>query len=127
MVPDGTLVREQRQPTREIAEVGDKFLSVRRPPDGSRNLLPIPSGMKPMFEALRHAVSGDAEALAEGFAPTLVSEGSPWRVRLDPRAEEAGDAAGDLEIVLVGCGASLRGMELTRENGSVRKIFLGRP
>ncbi len=130
MLRDGTLVREQRRPTREVAEIGDRFLSVRRPPEGSRNLLPIPSGMKPVFEALRHAAAGDAEALAEKFSPTLVSEGVPWRVRLVPRAGEAAGAAageaGELEIVLVGCGASLRGMELIRENGGVRRIFLGR-
>lgn len=126
MLRDGTLVREQRRPTREVAEIGDRFLSVRRPPEGSRNLLPIPSGMKPVFEALRHAAAGDAAALAERFSPRLVSEGVPWRVRLVPRAGEAGGESGELEIVLVGCGASLRGMELIRGSGGVRRIFLGR-
>ena len=123
MAPDGTLIREQRRPAREVAEIGDTFLSIRRPREGSRNLLPIPSGMKPMFDALRHAIAGETEALMEGFSPELVSEGSPWRVRLAPGAGEADD----LGIVLVGCGASLRGMELIREGGSLRRIFLGRP
>lgn len=120
---DGTLVREQRRPRPEIAEIGEAFLSVRDAPDRSRNLVPIPSEMKPMFDALRQVIAGDVDAIAAGFSLALVTDAPLWRVGLSPR--QAGP--GELDIVLVGCGASLRGLEIAREGGSTRKIILGRP
>jgi len=114
----GDLVRDQRQPRREISEVGQSFLSVRDGPDAPENMWPIPGPARPMFAAMRQAVSGDAMALTRDFTLELVSDVPIWRVRLVPEDSELRGVG----IVLIGCGATLVGMELSQPGG-IRRIL----
>jgi len=114
----GRLVRDQHRPRREISEVGETLLSIRQGPGAPENLMPIPDSARPMFEAIRHAVVGDAAAIARGFELELVATRPLWRVRLRPK--DAG--ARGTEISLIGCGEVLRGMEIVQPNG-VRRVL----
>jgi len=114
----GHLVRDQRRPRREISEIGHNFLSVRKGPDEPENLLPIPAAARPMFEAIRHAVSGDTKAITRDFLLDLVATAPWWRVRLVPRDPDMRETG----ILLVGCGARLGGMEITQPGG-VRRVL----
>ncbi|HUF87991.1 MAG TPA: hypothetical protein VMM59_11470 [Thermohalobaculum sp.] len=118
MTADGRLVRDQRRPEREISEIGESFVSVRQGPDAPENLLPVPSELKPMLDAIRGVVGGDAEAIAAAFDLELVASAPLWRVRLVP----SDSAARGIELVVAGCGARLRGMEV-RQPGGVRRVI----
>ena len=117
IAPDGRLVREQARPRPEISEIGEDFITIRRPPDAEPNLLPIPSEVRPMVDLLRLVLSGQAGMLATRFAPELVPGGPLWRVRL---AEPGG--AEKVSLFLLGCGAALRGIEIL-EGGGVRRVI----
>ncbi len=118
MTRSGRLVRDQHRPRREISEIGQSFHSVRKGPEEPENLLPIPSAARPMFDAIRHAVSGDAEAITREFSIELLAAAPSWRVRLVPR--EPGER--EIDIILVGCGAVLTGMEIAQPKG-VRRVL----
>jgi hypothetical protein len=114
----GRLLKDQRLPRREISEIGEAFISVRATPEGPANLLPIPAEFRPMLDAMRLVIAGDAAAIAEAFALELQPGEPGWRVRLvsrDPRAPE-------MRIALVGCGTVLQAIEIEQARG-VRRIL----
>jgi len=115
---DGRLLRDQMRPRREISEVGDDFVTLREAPDGPANLIPIPAEARPMFAAIRHAIAGEAAAIARDFALTLEPAPAGWRVRLVPK----GAQAQAVEVVLAGCGAVLTGMEIVQPGG-LRRVM----
>jgi hypothetical protein len=115
---DGRLLKDQRMPRREISEIGDAFISVRQTPEGPVNLLPIPAEFRPMLDAMRLVVTGDAKAVADEFAVDLLPEGPGWHIRLvatDPAAPE-------MRIGLIGCGTALKAIEIEQADG-VRRIL----
>lgn len=118
MTADGHLVKDQRRPRREVSEIGESRVSVRQGPDAPENLLPIPSELKPMLDAIRGVVSGDTEVITAAFNMELSATAPLWRVRLVP--SDAG--ASGIEIVVAGCGARLRGMEV-RQPGGIERVI----
>jgi hypothetical protein len=115
---DGRLLKDQRTPRREISEVGDAFISLRQTPEGPVNLLPVPAELRPMLDAIRRAVTGDAKTIADEFTVDLLPEGPGWRIRLVPKDP----AAPEMQIGLIGCGAALRVIEIEHAGG-VRRIL----
>ena len=116
----GRLLKDQHMPRREISEVGEAFISVRATPEGPANLLPIPAEFRPMLDAIRLVISGDAEATADAFTLDLLPGGPGWRVRLvsrDPDPE-----APEMQIALIGCGTVLQAIEIEHARG-VRRIM----
>jgi hypothetical protein len=114
----GRLLKDQRLPRREISEIGEAFISVRAAPEGPVNLLPIPAELRPMLDAMRLVIAGDAAATADAFALDLLPGEPGWRVRLvsrDPRAPA-------MRIALVGCGTVLQAIEIEQARG-VRRIL----
>ncbi|MDT8344641.1 MAG: hypothetical protein RQ752_09430 [Thermohalobaculum sp.] len=120
VAPDGWLVKAQARPRVEISEVGEDVVSLRDAPETERNLLPIPPEARPVLEALRAVMSGNLALLAERFAPALVSDTSLWRVRL--AVHQTPDV---LPVILIGCGAVLRGIEINEPGGIRRLIAFG--
>jgi hypothetical protein len=118
----GRLLKDQRVPRREISEIGAEFISVRETPEGPANLLPIPDALRPMLDAIRLVVAGDAEGISEQFGLELLAGGPGWRVGLVPRAAEAPE----MRIVLIGCGAVLRAIEIEQARGVRRVMILER-
>lgn len=114
----GRLVKDQIIPQREISEIGDRFLSVREAPDGPTNLLPIPATARPMLDAIRLVVAGDAGALANEFTLDLQPGGPGWRIGLASKNAEVSET----QITLTGCGDGLQAIEIEQERG-VRRIF----
>jgi hypothetical protein len=115
---DGRLVKDQQIPQREISEIGEAFVSVREAPEGPANLLPIPAEVRPMLDAIRLVIAGDAGAVADKFALDLAPGGPGWRVRLVARDPDAPE----MQIALIGCGTVLRSIEIDQARG-VRRIF----
>lgn len=116
-LPDGRLVKDQTSPRREISEIGDGIISIRRSPEGEANLLPVPSEMLPMLRILGLAAGGRLEEAAD--ASELGFEMTPegWRVALSP---------GDGPVVhLAGCGRRLSRIEIREPDGVERVYFLG--
>lgn len=114
----GRLLKDQHMPRREISEVGEAFISVREAPDGPANLLPIPAEFRPMFEAIRLVIAGDAEATADAFALDLLPGGPGWRIGLVSRDPDAPE----MPIALIGCGTVLHAIEIGQAGG-VRRIM----
>ena len=56
---DGTLVRDQEVPERQISEVGDTMLATRAAPEAEATLYPILGEVRPMLLALRRMLAGD--------------------------------------------------------------------
>ena len=122
VTPNGRLLKDQRQPKPEISVVGDQFISVSETRDGPTNLLPIPDALRPMLDAIRLVVAGDAEGISEQFGLELLAGGPGWRVGLVPRAAEVPE----MRIVLLGCGAVLRAIEIEQARGVRRVMILER-
>jgi hypothetical protein len=115
---DGHLLRDQHSPQREISEIGGTFISVRATPEGPVNLLLIPAELRPMLDAIRFVVAGDARATADDFVLNLLTGASGWRVEMIPKDHEAPE----MQIVLVGCGTVLQAIEIEQAHG-VRRII----
>lgn len=115
---NGKLLRDQTRPRREISEVGDDIITLREAPGGPANIVPIPSEARPMFAAIRHAIASDAAAIARDFSLALEPAPAGWRVRLVPEDPDARA----VEVVLVGCGAVLTGMEIVQPGG-LRRVM----
>lgn len=115
---DGHLLKDQYMPRRELSEIGEAFISVRETPDGPVNLLPIPTEIRPMLDAMRLVVTGNATGVADEFAVDLLPKASGWHIRLVPRDP----AASGMQIGLSGCGTFLHAIEIDQPGG-VRRIF----
>lgn len=114
---DGTLVRDQEVPRRQISEVGDTMLATRAAPESEPTLYPILGEVRPMLLALRRLLAGDGNAIAAGFATELSADATGWVLTLRPRGEAEGPA-----LTFSGCGDSLRGLEIPERDGVVRSI-----
>ena len=119
---DGHLLKDQHRPRREISEIGDAFISVRQTPDGPVNLLPIPAEFRPMLDAMRLVVTGDAKGVADEFMADLLPDGPGWHIRLLP----TDPAAPEMQIGLIGCGTSLNAIEIEQADGVRRVLTLER-
>ena len=115
---DRRLLKDQRLPRREISEIGEEFISVRDTPEGPVNLLPIPAEFRPMLDAMRLVVTGDATGVADEFTVALLPGGPGWHIRLAPRDP----AAPAMRIGLFGCGTLLQAIEIEQADG-VRRIL----
>lgn len=115
---DGHLLKDQQIPRREISEIGDGFISVRQTPEGPVNLLPIPAEFRPMLDAMRLVVTGNATGVAAEFSVDLLPEAPGWHIRLVPK----GPAAPEMQILLVGCGTALQVIKI-EQAGGVRRIL----
>jgi len=118
----GHLLRDQRIPRREISEIGDAFVSVRQTPEGPVNLLPIPVALRPMLDAMRLVMTGDAGAIADQFTVEPLGEGPGWHIRLVPKDP----VASGMQIGLLGCGAVLTVIEIEQAGGVRRVLTLER-
>lgn len=122
VTPNGRLLKDQRQPNREISVIGDQFISVSETRDGSTNLLPIPAQLRPMLDALRLVVIGDIKAIADEFALDLLPGEPGWRIGLVSK----GLKAPELQIALIGCGSALQAIEIDQARGVRRVMTLER-
>jgi len=105
-------------PQREISEIGEAFISVRETPEGPANLLPIPAEVRPMLDAIRLVIAGDAGAIVDKFVLDLAAGKPGWRVRLAARDPDAPE----MQIALIGCGTVLRSIEIDQARGVRRKF-----
>ncbi|MEM1382646.1 MAG: hypothetical protein AAF713_09155 [Pseudomonadota bacterium] len=112
---NGTLIRHQREPVEEIAEIGEAFIALRRDPDEIATLVPIPADIAPIFALLRRILSVGS---VDGAGLSLSPDPGGWRI-------DAGPETGGM--VLRGCGAVLQGLEIAEPGGVLRRItFRGR-
>ena len=118
VLPDGTLVKDQSWPRREISEVGERFLSVRRGPDAEANVLPIPSAMRPALRVLRLLVASDLRSAGSAFEMGLGTDDAGWEVTLTPTLPEARG----IRIMLLGCGNQLRRVKIL-EAGAIERHY----
>jgi hypothetical protein len=95
---------------------------VREKPAGPVDLLPIPANLRPILDALRLAVTGDAEGIVDKFAVDLLPYSPGWHIRLAPRAP----AAPPTTIGFFGCGNALQVIEISQEGGVRRVLTLER-
>jgi hypothetical protein len=114
---DGTLVRDQEVPSRQISEVGDTMLATRAAPGAEATLYPILGEVRPMLLALRRMLAGNGNAIAAAFATDLAADATGWVLTLRPRGETDGTA-----LSFAGCGDSLRAMQIPERDGVVRSI-----
>lgn len=117
---DGSLIKDQTAPTREITEVGQTFISVKTGPEEEENLLLIPDDARPMLNAIRGVLMGDERAVAKDFRMQLSSEGGAWRIVLVPKADS------DYLITVTGCDDSLLSMEIREPDGVERILTFDR-
>lgn len=103
--PDGTLVRDQVTPRREISRVGDLLVSVQGNGAAEPTLFPVPDEMQPLIASIRLLLTGET---VDSEAATLSTGRAGWRL----------DLAG---ASLSGCGASPETLE-TRDSSGVRRI-----
>lgn len=119
---DGTLVRDQTIPERQISEVGDSMLTTRAGPGAEPVLYPVPAELRPMLAAIRGVLAGDAAAIEAGFAASLSSDEPGWTLVLRPVAD-----APVAEVDFAGCGSVLRRMEIAGSDNVHRSVtFLPR-
>lgn len=114
---NGTLVREQATPERQISEVGDRMLSTRASPAAERTLYPIPGEARPMLLALRNMLAGDGAAVLADFTAELTARATGWTLSLRPRGAAEGPV-----LIFNGCGETLRALEITQGDGVVRSF-----
>ncbi len=114
---DGTLVREQKTPERQISEVGDRMLSTRSSPQAEPTLYPIPGELRPMLLALRRMLAGDAGAIQADFTTELSTGATGWALALRPHGAAEGAA-----LTFTGCGDRLTSLEIAGRDGVVRSI-----
>jgi hypothetical protein len=114
---DGTLVRDQEVPERQISEVGDTMLATRAAPGAEPTLYPILGEVRPMLMALRRMLAGDGKAIAADFVTDLSADASGWVLTLRPRAEPDGQP-----LTFAGCGATLRALEIPERDGVARSF-----
>jgi hypothetical protein len=118
VAPDGRLLKEQHIPFRETSEVGDSFVSIRKPPEAGPNLLPIPDKYRPMLDAMRFVITGNRAAIAEHFDLALQTGASGWVIGLSSR--RPGNSA--MMVSISGCGAVLQGFEILQAD-NVRRVI----
>ena len=119
---DGRLLKDQHIPRREISEIGDAFISLRETPEGAANLLPIPAEFRPMLDAMRLVVTGDAKGVDAEFMVDLLPEAPGWHIRLVPKDP----ASPEMRIRLTGCGAVLQVIDIAGADGVRRVLTLER-
>ncbi len=117
LAQDGTLVRDQVVPERQISEVGENFVTVRDGPDTEPNLYPIPGELRPMLSALRGLLAGDLAVLEATFAADLSTGESGWILTLKPLSDPSLPA-----IDFAGCGNMLQRMEIDGGDGIRRTL-----
>lgn len=117
ITPDGSLVRDQTAPERQISEIGERFLTTRSGPDAEPSLYPIPEAAQPVLAAIRGVLAGDTEAIEIGFATDLSSDGGGWRLVLRPA-----DGSAKPEIRFAGCGPVLDWTEVATDDGVRRTV-----
>ncbi|MEO1092804.1 MAG: hypothetical protein AAFX81_19445 [Pseudomonadota bacterium] len=107
--PEGSLVRDQTHPTREIAEIGPSLLGLRKPPDFDVEYWPLEEAAQAQFGLIRALLSG---RLGEAV-PTadIRPDESGWRLT-------AGEA-----VALTGCGSVVSSVEVVQEDG-VRRVYV---
>lgn len=120
VAPDGTLVRDQRWPEREISEIGTRVIRVRPAPGAPANTLPIPEAIRPMLAALRAVAERRLGDLAATYPLTLDTAAGGWVVMLTPEG-------GRHRIALAGCGGRLEGLRLLDPDGAERVITFEAP
>jgi hypothetical protein len=114
---NGTLVRDQATPERQISEVGDRMLAMRATPGAEPTLYPIPEDARPMLQALRRVLAGDGKAIMADFSAELSGRAGGWIVTLRPL-----DRADGAALTFAGCGDVLQEVKLPERNGTVRSI-----
>jgi hypothetical protein len=113
---DGTMMRDQITPKREISEIGETTARLRTSPEADPTLFPIPDRLRGTLQAMRLVLTG--EALPEGVETGLSADEGGWRLTLDLGS---GPTA-----TLFGCGKRARGIETENETGIRRTVrFLG--
>lgn len=114
--PDGTLVRDQTDPKREVSELRETVVVVRSPPDGEANLLPMPDHVQQLARTLRFLLRfADGPGL-EADTTRLADEDGHWRLGI------GGTTPHKPTILIRGCGTSLDRITLA-EGGQVRRVI----
>ena len=121
MADDGTLIRAQEYPEREIAEIGRNTIRLRSDPDAEANLVPIPEDIEPMLATVRALVAGEPRSILETYSVELLPHEGGWQVVVD-----SDNPMGALtHLAVIGCGETLRAVELDLADGGRRRIVLG--
>ncbi len=118
---DGVLVKDQKTPKREISEIDQRVITVRKGPGAEANLLPLPDEIARFANALRALMSGSGQAVLDEFAAELMPVENGWKTKLSPLEEAR------LSLDLVGCGARLTGMTLYEPDGVTRRLTFATP
>lgn len=122
---DGTLIRHQKRPREEIAEIGERFVRISRPVDGSgdayENLLPTPPAVARFATLMRSVLAGATEAALAGQEARLETTTSGWTLTLTPA-----EGTDRTPILLSGCGPRLRAVTLRMDGSVERRILLDR-
>ena len=109
---DGALVRDQVTPRREISEIGDATVRLRKGPDQDPAIFPIPARLTGTVQAMRLVLTGGK--LPQGSAASLSAGGTGWRLGIDLGI---GPSA-----TLFGCGRRIHGIETENMTGTRRTV-----
>ena len=114
---DKTVLRRQVVPKREELEIGPDWITVRR--NGTKEQRPIPKKIQPLLRLLRAIVLGGQKKIDTALVGALEIDDYGWRLPVSPQLGQT------QQIILVGCGAELLGIDLIISNTQSRTIRFG--
>ena len=114
---DETVLRRQVVPKHEELEIGPDWITVRR--NGTNEQRPIPKKIQPLLRQLRAIVLGEQQNRNTAFVGALEIDNDGWRLPVSPQPGQI------QQIILVGCGAKLLGIDFIISNTQSRTIRFG--
>lgn len=119
---NGSLIRHQIKPEKEVTRIGENFIFQQRDSDGGEtNIFPIPSSLAPLLSSLRSIVGQTAKTTLMKLPHKLETDTAGWRLTLETDAADT-QSARDTRIVLEGCGNVLRSLEMRLPSRERRRI-----
>lgn len=114
------LEKRTLEPAEELFLIQGDQVTLERPGRGVRETISLDAApeVRPLVEALRGTLAGDAARLAQHHAVTFSGTPAAWRIVLVPRSQRVRGAV--QRIVLEGEGAFLRMVETQGNDGRTR-------
>ncbi len=114
---DETVLRRQDVPKREELEIGPGWITVRR--NGTDEHRPIPDKLQPLLRQLRAIVLGGRQHRDTLLVGALEIGNDGWKLPISPQPGQ------NQQIILIGCGTELLGIDFIVSNTQSRAIRFG--
>ena len=117
------LEKHTTEPMEEILRIQGEMLTLERPQRGERQSLSLDRApeIRPLVEALRATLAGDAATLERHHEVSLTGTAAAWEMVLVPRSGRTRAAV--QRVQLWGRGAAIRGVETQGGGGTTRMVI----